>query len=63
MIRKGKLADDTEYKNIWIKRYMNLEEREKESVQRNEAKEKKKKRPEIEKKNFYWRVPDMRLKK
>ncbi|MPC56974.1 hypothetical protein E2C01_050942 [Portunus trituberculatus] len=39
--KKGKLADDTEHKDIWIKRDMNLEEREKEKVLRNEAKEKK----------------------
>ncbi|MPC70421.1 hypothetical protein E2C01_064670 [Portunus trituberculatus] len=30
MTRKGKLADDTEHEDIWIKRDMNLEEREKE---------------------------------
>ncbi|MPC15001.1 hypothetical protein E2C01_007782 [Portunus trituberculatus] len=30
MARKGELADDTEHKDIWIKRDMNLEEREKE---------------------------------
>ncbi|MPC25849.1 hypothetical protein E2C01_018972 [Portunus trituberculatus] len=62
MARKGKLADDVEHKNIWIKRDMNLEEREKEKVLRSEVKEKDKKRIEIEK-NFYWRVLDMRLKK
>ncbi|MPC53322.1 hypothetical protein E2C01_047211 [Portunus trituberculatus] len=42
---------------------MNLDEREKEKMPRNEAKEKNKKRTEIEKKKFYWRVLDMRLKK
>ncbi|MPC82065.1 hypothetical protein E2C01_076710 [Portunus trituberculatus] len=61
--RKGKLADDTEQKNIWIKRDMNLEGREKEKVLRNKAKEKNEKRTEIEKKIFYWRLLDMRLKK
>ncbi|MPC67197.1 hypothetical protein E2C01_061364 [Portunus trituberculatus] len=35
MIRKWKLADDTEHKDIWIKRDMNLEDREKEKVLRN----------------------------
>ncbi|MPC26137.1 hypothetical protein E2C01_019269 [Portunus trituberculatus] len=34
MTRKGKLADDTECKVIWIKRDMNMEERE-EKVLRN----------------------------
>ncbi|MPC60420.1 hypothetical protein E2C01_054464 [Portunus trituberculatus] len=63
MIRKGKLADDTESKDIWIKRDMNLEEKEKEKVLRNEAKEKIEKRMVIEKNNFYWRVLDMRQKK
>ncbi|MPC08236.1 hypothetical protein E2C01_000814 [Portunus trituberculatus] len=63
MARKGKLADDIEHKDIWIKRDMNLEEKEKEKVLRSEAKEKNKKRTEIEKKEFYWRVLDMRLKK
>ncbi|MPC43638.1 hypothetical protein E2C01_037290 [Portunus trituberculatus] len=29
MAGKGKLADDTEHKDIWMKRDMNLEEREK----------------------------------
>ncbi|MPD01268.1 hypothetical protein E2C01_096787 [Portunus trituberculatus] len=63
MARIGKLAIDTEQKDIWIKRDMNLEEREKEKVLRGEAKEKSKKRTEKEKKNFYWRVLDMSLKK
>ncbi|MPC86860.1 hypothetical protein E2C01_081697 [Portunus trituberculatus] len=62
MARKGKLADDTEHKDIWIKRNMNLEEREKEKVLRSEAKEKEKDR-DHEKKKFYWWVLDMRLKK
>ncbi|MPD04311.1 hypothetical protein E2C01_099991 [Portunus trituberculatus] len=41
MTKKGKLADDTEHKDIWIKKDMNLEEREKEKVLRSEAKKKK----------------------
>ncbi|MPC53081.1 hypothetical protein E2C01_046965 [Portunus trituberculatus] len=63
MARKGKLTDDVEHKYIWIKRDMNLEDREKEKVLRSEAKEKNEERTEIEKNNFYWRVLDMRLKK
>ncbi|MPC80126.1 hypothetical protein E2C01_074694 [Portunus trituberculatus] len=62
MARKGKVAD-VDHKEIWIKKDMNLEESEKEKVLRSEAKEKNGKRTEIEKKNFYWRVLDMRLKK
>ncbi|MPC38118.1 hypothetical protein E2C01_031621 [Portunus trituberculatus] len=41
MARKGKVANDTEHKYIWIKRDMNLEEREKEKVLRSETKGKK----------------------
>ncbi|MPC67007.1 hypothetical protein E2C01_061167 [Portunus trituberculatus] len=41
MNRKGKLADDVEHKDIWIKRDMNLEERETEKVLKSEAQEKK----------------------
>ncbi|MPC85796.1 hypothetical protein E2C01_080591 [Portunus trituberculatus] len=39
MASKGKLADDVDHKEIWIKRDMNIEEREKEKVLRSEAKE------------------------
>ncbi|MPC62606.1 hypothetical protein E2C01_056693 [Portunus trituberculatus] len=61
--RRGKLADDIEHKDAWIKRDMNLEEKEKEKVLRSEAKEKKTRKGQIEKKNFYWRILDMKLKK
>ncbi|MPC91107.1 hypothetical protein E2C01_086123 [Portunus trituberculatus] len=50
MARKGKLTD-VEHKDIWMKRDMNLEEREKEKALRSEAKAKNDKRTEIEKKN------------
>jgi len=63
LARVGKLARSTEYKEVWIKRDMNLEEREKEKKLRNEAREKNEKRTETEKKNYYWRVIDMRLRK
>ncbi|MPD02386.1 hypothetical protein E2C01_097964 [Portunus trituberculatus] len=63
MARKGKLADNVDHKEIWIKKDMNLEEKEKEKVLRSKAKEKNEKKTKIEKKNFYWRVLDMRLKK
>ena len=63
LARSGKLAESTEHKNIWIKRDMNLEEREKERELRNEAKEKNEKRTETERRKFYWRVLDMRLRK
>ena len=63
MARTGKLADSIEHKNTWLKRDMSLEEREKERVLQNEAKEKNEVRTEIERKKFYWRVLDMRLRK
>ena len=63
MARTGKLAGNEDYKDIWIKRDMNLEEREKERTLRKEAKEKNEKRTEIEKKKFYWRILDMKLRK
>ena len=61
--RSGKLAGSLECSHIWIKRDMNQEEREKERKLRNEAREKNEKRTETEKKKFFWRVLDMRLRK
>ncbi|MPC57722.1 hypothetical protein E2C01_051709 [Portunus trituberculatus] len=63
MTRKRKLADDTESKDVWIKRDVSLGEGVKEKVLRNEAKEKNEKRMDIKKKNLYWKVLDMTLKK
>ena len=63
LARTGKLAGSTKYKDMWIKRDVNLEEREREKELRNEAKEKNGNRTETEKKNLYWRVLDMRLRK
>ena len=63
LVRTGKLADNTKYKNIWIKRDMNMKEREKERDLRDEAKEKNERRTETEKKKFYWRVLDKKLRK
>ncbi|MPC14614.1 hypothetical protein E2C01_007381 [Portunus trituberculatus] len=48
MARKGKLANDTEHKDIWIKRDKNLKERENEKVLRSEAKEKNEKKTDRE---------------
>ena len=61
--RANRLAQTEEYKDIWIKRDMNLEERQKERELRQEAKEKNLRRTETEKKTFYWRVLDMRLRR
>ena len=49
--------------SVWIKRNKNLDERQREKNLREEAEEKNLKRTEIEKKKFYWRVSDMRLRK
>ena len=56
--RLGKRED---YKNIWIRRDMNEEERNKTSELWKQAKEKNESRSEEEKKKFYWRVRDMKL--
>ena len=63
LAKTGKLAQRMEYKDIWIKRDMNLEEREKERELRNEAREKNEMRTETEKEKFFWRVLDMKLRK
>ena len=63
LARTGKLAQRMEYKDVWIKREMNLEEREKERELRKEAREKNEKRTETEKEKFFWRVLDMKLRK
>ena len=63
LARTGKLADKEEFKGVWIKRDMNLEEREREKKLREEALEKNGKRTETEKESFIWRVVDSRLRK
>ena len=63
LAKTGKLAQRMDYKDIWIKRDMNMEEREKERDLRIEAKEKNEKRTETEKEKFFWRVIDMKLRK
>ena len=61
--RAGRLAQNKEYKDVWIKRDMNLEERQKEKELRQKAKEKNLQRTETKRKKFYWRVLDMRLRR
>ncbi len=63
LARTGKLAGSEEYKNIWVKRDMNLEEREREKELRHEAKEKNERRTETEKEEFYWKIVDGKLRK
>ena len=52
-----------EYKKVWIRKDMNKEEREEENELKKSAKEKNEARTEMEKRKFYWRVIDLRLRK
>lgn len=58
-----KLAQVEELKKVWISKDMDLEERETQRRLVLEAKEKNYQRTEEEKRKFYWRVRDLRLKK
>ena len=58
-----KLDKVEQYKKVWIKRDMNEEERFKINELIKEAKEKNENRSEEEKKKFYWKVKDERLRK
>ena len=58
-----RLAKREEYKKVWVRPDLNEEERAKLNELWNEAKEKKQSRTETEKRRFYWRVIDMRLRK
>ena len=58
-----RLAKTEEYKEVWIKKDMNEEERIAQRGLVDEAKQKNKERSEQEKEKFYWRVIDMRLRK
>ena len=57
------LARTDKYKKVWIKRDMNKEEREAERELKQVASEKNEERTEMEKKRFYWKVIDMKLRK
>ena len=61
--RSWKLASRECYKKVWLRRDLNEEERGKVNALWNEAKEKNMNRSETEKKSFYWRVIDMKLRK
>lgn len=63
LVRAKRLARMEKYKKVWIKREMNREEREAEQELRQEAKEKNEARSEMEKKRFYWKVIDMKLRR
>ncbi len=58
-----KLAKSNEFKQVWIRREMNGEERKKLNELRSEAKERNEQRTQEEKELFFWRVMDLRLRK
>ena len=59
----SKLAKKEETKNIWIKKDLNREERAKVSELWTEATAKNEERTEEEKKVFYWKVTNMKIRK
>ena len=61
--RSGKLKVTEEYKTVWIKKDMNEEERAEEKDLWNEMKEKNGQRTEEEKKKFFWKIRDGKLRK
>ena len=61
--RSWKLASKESFKKVWIRRDLNEDERMKVNELWTEAKEKNTNRSETEKKRFYWRVKDMKLRK
>ena len=63
LARSWRLATSEEYKKVWVRQDLNEEERAKLNELWNEAKEKKRNRSETEKKRFYWRIKDMKLRK
>lgn len=58
-----RLSKCEDHKDVWIKRDMNNEERERTRELVKEAKEKNSLRSETEKEKFRWRVMDMKLRK
>ena len=58
-----KLAKKNEWKKVWINRDLDEEERIKQRELVGEAKEKNDSRTEEEKKKFYWKVVDLRIRK
>ena len=58
-----KLARKENLKNIWIKKDLNEEERVKTNQLWTEAKTKNEERTEAQKKIFYWKVMDMKIRK
>ncbi len=58
-----KLAKSDKFKQVWIRREMNEEERKKVNELRSEAKERNEQRTQEERELSFWRVMDLRLRK
>ena len=58
-----KLARKVEWKKVWINRDLDEEERVKQRELIGEAKEKNDSKTEEERKKFYWKAVDLRLRK
>ena len=58
-----KLAGNDEFKNVWINKDLDEEERTRVKELVTEAKQKNKMRTEEEKEQLYWRVRDLKLRK
>ena len=63
LYRAGRLSKTEEYKDIWLKRDLTEEERNRKRELSQCAKERNEERSEEEKKEFFWRVLDLRLVK
>ena len=63
LTKTGKLSKTGGLERVWVKRDLNNEERNKEKELRKEAKDKNERLTEDEKKRFFWRVVDMRMRK
>lgn len=61
--RTWTLAQTERYKDVWIRKDLNEEERARRNELMNEAKEKNDQRSEEEKNRFYWRVVEEKIKK
>ncbi len=63
LVNVWKLAKSNKFKQVWIRREMNEEERKKLNELRSEAKERNEQRTQEERELFFWRVMDLRLRK
>lgn len=61
LYRAGRLSKMDEYKDIWLKRDLTEEERNRKKELVQCAKERNEERSEEEKNEFFWRVLDMRV--